>query len=214
MFWRRGGLMTLTIDDGPSDRSVELLDALEAAGHRAVFFVLGANAAGREAVLVETLRRGHALGNHSFTHPRFSTITEAQARDELLATEEVIETAYASAGIRRPGRWFRFPYLDTGGEQRNAFQSLLGELGFSVPRSALRRPSILRDDRPTRRDWPTTWPTMDWKRRPVPRFEARAAKARTGDLVEFHDSVYSVANYTAALLRVLARNRLRSTIPT
>jgi hypothetical protein len=47
----------------------------------------------------------------------------------------------------------------------------------------------------------------------VRRFEARTSKARSGDLIEFHDTAYSVTTYVASLMAVLARKKLLSVIP-
>ncbi|MGI9086617.1 MAG: polysaccharide deacetylase family protein [Chthoniobacterales bacterium] len=60
----------LTIDDGPSPahtaRMLDLLDQFEA---RATFFVIGAKAEKHPHLITEILTRGHALANHTQTHP-------------------------------------------------------------------------------------------------------------------------------------------------
>lgn len=62
----------LTIDDGPDPATtppmLELLDAHQA---RATFFLIGAKAARHPELVAEIVRRGHAVGNHTFTHPCF-----------------------------------------------------------------------------------------------------------------------------------------------
>ena len=60
----------LTIDDGPDGRDTpRILDLLDAYQARATFFVKGNHVRQFQAETVEILRRGHALGNHSMTHP-------------------------------------------------------------------------------------------------------------------------------------------------
>jgi peptidoglycan/xylan/chitin deacetylase (PgdA/CDA1 family) len=59
----------LTIDDGPTDDTEALLDALDERGVKATFFVKGSLAAQRPDLVRLMLARGHALGNHSRTHP-------------------------------------------------------------------------------------------------------------------------------------------------
>jgi peptidoglycan/xylan/chitin deacetylase (PgdA/CDA1 family) len=202
--------VTLAIDDGPTEVTTQLIAQLEQAGHRAVLFVLGCNVAGREAILVDAVRRGFALGNHSFDHPHFSTLGLDQARAEILATEAFIETAYREAGMARHGRWFRFPYLDTGEQGAPAMQGLLRELGFRRPRAVSRR--VAAYDR-QRLDWPTTLDTRDWA---LPGEEAvRAALRRTrpGDVIEFHDKVETVGAYAAILVEELAALSLRAVAP-
>lgn len=59
----------LTIDDGPASDTLPLLDLLESHGVRAAFFVKGILAGASPNLVREIVRRGHAVGNHSQTHP-------------------------------------------------------------------------------------------------------------------------------------------------
>src|SRR5690606_28515989 len=65
-----GQAVWLTIDDGPSDDTVPILDLLDRHGARATFFLVGARAQARPELVQEILRRGHGIGNHSHTHPQ------------------------------------------------------------------------------------------------------------------------------------------------
>ncbi len=209
--WRPGfGEVTLAIDDGPSDATPELLALLEGGGHRAVLFTLGCNVAGREAILVDAVRRGFALGNHSFDHPHFSSITIAQARSEIVRTEASIEAIYTEARVERPGKWFRFPYLDTGKTQSGAFQALLGELGFERPFVVGKRLVVFDS---ARRDWPTSLNTLDWALPDETDFRATMRLAQPDDVIEFHDKLPSIARYAAALVEELAARSLRAVVP-
>ncbi len=59
----------LTIDDGPDPRdNPRLLDALDAAGARATFFLRGDRARACPEAVREIVRRGHTVGNHTDTH--------------------------------------------------------------------------------------------------------------------------------------------------
>lgn len=205
-----GGDVTLVIDDGPSPATTRMLDTLEAGGHRAVLFILGCEVAGREASLVDAIRRGFALGNHSFSHPSFSEITVGAARAEILGTEERIDALYASAGVARPGKWFRFPYLDTGGERHADFQRLLDELGFSIPESV--RMQLDPADR-QRRDWPSTVVTRDWALPPLDEFNATLHDTQPGAVVEYHDKVETVEQLCAPLVEALGDQGLRAVVP-
>jgi peptidoglycan/xylan/chitin deacetylase (PgdA/CDA1 family) len=59
----------ITIDDGPSDDTLAMLDLLDARGIRATFFVVADRARARPELVREMLRRGHSIGNHSAAHP-------------------------------------------------------------------------------------------------------------------------------------------------
>jgi Predicted xylanase/chitin deacetylase len=59
----------LTIDDGPTDDTPALLDALDARGVKATFFVKGSLAAQRPDLVTTILAGSHSVENHSQTHP-------------------------------------------------------------------------------------------------------------------------------------------------
>ncbi len=59
----------LTIDDGPSDDTAAILDLLDAHAAKAAFFLVSERAKARPETVLEILRRGHSIGNHSATHP-------------------------------------------------------------------------------------------------------------------------------------------------
>ncbi len=60
----------LTIDDGPSEQTREILDLLDAHDAKATFFLVGDRAAQRPDDVREIARRGHGIGNHSASHPQ------------------------------------------------------------------------------------------------------------------------------------------------
>jgi peptidoglycan/xylan/chitin deacetylase (PgdA/CDA1 family) len=60
----------ITIDDGPTpEHTREMLEVLERHGAKATFFVVGSRAKNALDLIEEILRRGHAVANHTFTHP-------------------------------------------------------------------------------------------------------------------------------------------------
>src|SRR5262249_34793019 len=65
-FAPEGNEVWLTIDDGPTDDTLQVLDALDA---KATFFVKGTLARERPELVRAILERGHTIGNHSDTHP-------------------------------------------------------------------------------------------------------------------------------------------------
>ncbi len=102
---RAGDRLAITFDDGPDPRHTPpLLDLLERDGHRATFFVIGARAAESPALLEEIVRRGHALGNHSWTH---AYTTPFQDPTKLAADLARAQELMARAGARV--RFFRPP---------------------------------------------------------------------------------------------------------
>jgi len=94
----------LTIDDGPSAQTMAILDLLDTHAAKATFFVVGERAAARPELLREIVRRGHALGNHSATHPQawFWALPPARMRAEIARTQAVLADITGVAP-----RWFR-----------------------------------------------------------------------------------------------------------
>ncbi|KIQ96928.1 acetylxylan esterase [Lysobacter sp. A03] len=94
----------LTIDDGPSDDTVAVLDLLDAHDAKATFFLVGERARARPELVREIVRRGHGIGNHSHTHPQsmFWALGPTRMREQIgRAQAELTEIAGVAP------RWFR-----------------------------------------------------------------------------------------------------------
>jgi len=64
--------VVLTFDDGPSPLTTgKILDLLDRHSVKATFFVSGVNAAQYPELILEIIRRGHSIGNHSMNHDPF-----------------------------------------------------------------------------------------------------------------------------------------------
>jgi peptidoglycan/xylan/chitin deacetylase (PgdA/CDA1 family) len=98
----------LSFDDGPSTLTPAVLDALAAHGAKASFFVLGEHIEGREETLRRTAAEGHTIGNHGWSHRRFTELSDDEIRDELERTAAAVERV---TGVR-PRLW-RPPHGDT-----------------------------------------------------------------------------------------------------
>jgi peptidoglycan/xylan/chitin deacetylase (PgdA/CDA1 family) len=60
----------LTFDDGPNPRATRaVLDLLNKFNAKAIFFVVGSRIDRAPHLLQSILQEGHAIGNHSFSHP-------------------------------------------------------------------------------------------------------------------------------------------------
>lgn len=103
----RGGgrLVALTFDDGPSDDTPAVLDALDRAGAPATFFVLGEAAERRPDLVREIARRGHAVALHGHTHARLVLAGPRRVAEELDRCRDAIRRA----GVE-PARLFRAPH--------------------------------------------------------------------------------------------------------
>ncbi|HET8542371.1 MAG TPA: lysylphosphatidylglycerol synthase domain-containing protein [Anaeromyxobacter sp.] len=102
---RGARLVALTFDDGPSDDTPAVLDALERAAVRATFFVLGEAAERRADLVREIHRRGHAVALHGHTHAPLVLAGPARVAREL----DRCRAAVRAAGVE-PAPWFRAPH--------------------------------------------------------------------------------------------------------
>ena len=93
-----GNELWLTIDDGPTDDTLAILDTLEV---KATFFVKGTLARRRPELVHAMVERGHNIGNHSDTHPSatFWCLLPAAIRRQIDGCAAAIP----------PTRWFRAP---------------------------------------------------------------------------------------------------------
>ncbi len=114
--------IALTFDDGPSNETSRFLSALERLGVKASFFLCGANADRRPDVARAIADAGHAVGNHSYSHPLLPLCSKARVREELARAQDAIVAATG----RRPAL-FRPPY----GLRSPALPSALSALGLT-----------------------------------------------------------------------------------
>jgi peptidoglycan/xylan/chitin deacetylase (PgdA/CDA1 family) len=106
----------LTIDDAPSANFKAKVDLLIEHDISAVFFCIGNKIEQYKSDLIYAIKQGFILGNHSYTHPWFSSINKQEGIVEIRKTDELLNDIYTSAGIHQEDRkrFFRFPYGDAG----------------------------------------------------------------------------------------------------
>ncbi len=93
-------IIYLTFDDGPSERTREILDILDSEGVKATFFVCGAN-----AYTIRAHNSGHTIALHSATH-NYAYIYASSANyfEDL---NNISNTVYNAIGVR--SNIIRFP---------------------------------------------------------------------------------------------------------
>jgi peptidoglycan/xylan/chitin deacetylase (PgdA/CDA1 family) len=93
-----GAGVALTFDDGPHPEGTPaVLDALDAGGARATFFLVGEQVERHPEVAREIVRRGHAVGIHGQRHRNLMRIPPPALERDLDAAAHVID---AVAGKR------------------------------------------------------------------------------------------------------------------
>ena len=70
--------VALTFDDGPDpDWTPKILDVLKQKQAPATFFVIGESANQYASIVKSEYAMGNEVGNHTFTHPEFETISRS-----------------------------------------------------------------------------------------------------------------------------------------
>ena len=86
----------------------------------------------RIALLQQWVDAGMILGNHTYSHPDFNTLTIQQFQDEIIKGEVITRRLMQS---RQPYQlYFRHPYTHTGGAQakKEAIENFLAARGYKV----------------------------------------------------------------------------------
>jgi peptidoglycan-N-acetylglucosamine deacetylase len=152
--------IALTFDDGPNDpHTPNLLDVLAKHNIPATFFMIGRYVRQRPDLAREVLKRGHVIGNHTYTHPLLTFESVHKLRQELTDCRNAIS--------------------DAVGEHSNLFR----------PPWGARRPGVFREVRRLGLEpvmWSVTG--YDWNAPPAEYIERKVSKRiRGGDVVLLHD---------------------------
>ena len=121
----------LTMDDIASKNTPAIVDYLEEKHISVIFFAWGQNVERYHEEALYALKKGNIIGNHSYTHPQFSSLSLEEGIKEIEKCEQVLDELYKEAGVPRTYRPFRFPYGDKGGKNKEGFQKYLVEHGFN-----------------------------------------------------------------------------------
>ncbi len=170
--------VVLTFDDGPDpDKTPRLLDALAAAGAPATFFLIGERAARHPGLVRRIAAEGHALGNHSWSHPWLVLRSRRRIEAEVDRCQAAIEDA---AGVSP--RLARPPY----GQRDWRYYQVLRARGLTPVLWSL-----------DLRDYLGTAP---------PKLLRRLSRARPGELVLAHDGD-PLAPHTVDAIEAWLRSR-------
>lgn len=89
-----GPYVAMTFDDGPHPQlTPRLLDMLKERGIKATFYLVGQNVAQYPEIVARMVAEGHEVGNHSWSHPFFTKMSETAVRSQLQRTHDAIVSA-------------------------------------------------------------------------------------------------------------------------
>ena len=95
----------LTFDLGyESGFTNDILDVLKETNTKAVFFLTGSYAEKQTEIVQRIVSEGHTVGNHSFSHPDMTALSDAEAVHEITKVHDIIKDNYGYESYL-----FRFP---------------------------------------------------------------------------------------------------------
>jgi peptidoglycan/xylan/chitin deacetylase (PgdA/CDA1 family) len=167
----------MTFDDGPSVKyTPPILGILRHHEIKAIFFAVGSMIERGGRVLEQVQADGHQIGNHSYSHPDFTTLTDEQMAAEILRTEDAI------AKYAMPQKIFRPPY----GRRNARVDAVVAKLGYRT---------ILWDVDPKNLKWVPQW---IW-----PIYAIYQIRLRTSSCVLLHDVFPATSQQLDRFLRHL-----------
>ncbi len=118
-----GPFIAITFDDGPHvSNTPRLLDMLASRGIKATFFCVGTNVARYPGIVRRIVADGHEMANHTWTHPKLSSLGDSRLRSELdRATDGIVAVAGVTPRMYRP------PYGAITARQK---QLIMSEYGY------------------------------------------------------------------------------------
>ena len=155
--------IALTFDDGPNPAiTPRLLGLLDRHEVHATFFLIGRWARACPAIVRDIAADGHAIGNHTETHPNLLFLSRPRIVTELTRCQQSIADITGT-----PPSLLRPPYGARGPQLRRA----LGAAGLTHV---------------------VTWTTMgrDWSTEGKRRLVGRLARVRGGEIIVLHDGCH------------------------
>jgi len=124
--------LALTFDDGPNgDTTEQLLELLARHNVRATFFLVGRCAAAQPALARRIAEQGHAIGNHTMTHPHLLALGPAATRQEIVDGGKAIADATGvEPKIFRPPFGGRWPHTLRAAQELGLTSVMWNALGF------------------------------------------------------------------------------------
>jgi peptidoglycan/xylan/chitin deacetylase (PgdA/CDA1 family) len=124
-------ILALTIDDGPSASTSEILDVLQEYEVHATFFLISSHIPGNETLVQRIVAEGHELGNHHTLDKPSIRYSAAEFENELIKAHEIL-SQFSTVRWFRPGSgWYNTTMLSPL-EEHNYRAALASVYPFDV----------------------------------------------------------------------------------
>lgn len=89
-----GKRVALTFDDGPHEKVTrQILKTLNKYDAKATFFMVGRRVPNNTKLVKDIYNSGHEIGNHTWNHPKLTSLTSKQVMSQLDSTDDAIYKA-------------------------------------------------------------------------------------------------------------------------
>ncbi|MCX6753868.1 MAG: polysaccharide deacetylase family protein [Candidatus Nomurabacteria bacterium] len=167
-------IVLLTIDDGPSSRTIQIIDILKKHNAKAIFFINGMHDSANIGVIEQTAKEGFAVGNHTWDH-----LNLKKEKDVTIIEKEINKNGELINKLTGAfPRFFRAPY----GESNTYIRKLVKDSGMIFM------------------DW--SGAAKDWEKSTVEKdifISNVTSNLHSGSIILIHEHPWSVANLDALL---------------
>lgn len=116
-------MIALTFDDGPNERTQDMLDVLNKLNVHATFFLVGYVSETQSDIIRRMQAAGHQIENHSYSHRRLNEIPVSEIELELAKGAAVVKSITGRTSL-----YFRPP----GGHSTEAVKQAAGRQGLTA----------------------------------------------------------------------------------
>ncbi|MGL5972716.1 MAG: polysaccharide deacetylase family protein [Oscillospiraceae bacterium] len=115
----------LTFDDGPSKKTLDILDILDSHGIKGTFFVTVQNEKDyTKEIMKEIVDRGHAIGTHTYSHDYRQIYKSVE--NYLEDFYKIYNYIYEATGVK--SEIFRFPGGSVNAYNRTTYKDIISEM--------------------------------------------------------------------------------------
>ena len=114
----------LTFDDGPSERTAEILDILKQNNIKATFFVIGNKSDQAKELMKRIVAEGHTIAPHTYTHEFKQIYSSVEAYLEDF--NKIYNLIYENTGVK--STIFRFAGGSKNGFNKNNYRDIIAEM--------------------------------------------------------------------------------------
>jgi peptidoglycan/xylan/chitin deacetylase (PgdA/CDA1 family) len=167
-------MVLITIDDGPSVRTKDMMEILKKHNAKAIFFINGMYNEKNQGVIADIYKEGFDVGNHTWSHMNL----KKQPDSKIIEKEINKNTELIKKTTSNPPRFFRAPY----GESNTIIRKYVKDNGMLFM------------------DW--SGAAMDWEKSTVDKniFIGNVmSNIHSGSIILIHEHPWSVANFDELL---------------